>query len=729
MASAAPQQQPPLPVPAPAAALFASLYGDASNDPTGSREGILLNPFLHHLTDNTLNTDTNEIRNRVAQSGSQHQFIALSVVHGGRARLYIAPHRWEDGLTANNPSLNNRFFAFEGELINNTGYTVELDLGIFNLLNNQQAVPTVNAITTAIAADPTLQMMGPYTAQDAHTEAVKTRKVIAIPHFIGGLFLSQPEGVTARFFWESIYPVIEGAGKQTECKALLQFFQLMITSSGVQGNPSALECARPMPPARNETLINRQVGIIHHFFPQTRPDAAMQQANAIATGIGQLAVQQQQQYEEVKREKELAKAQTVEDWLGPGRLATLLRFTGMSNESALVMALPIYQLLAKAKKADKLSVLQDGIDAELSRRGNDVLSLEISAGVFENFTSMRWHRQNENSLTTGFFGNLFLFGNTNAEQQQLLNAQVSLAQSGDQSISHADAEKILKIPITVPLDDDSYLNVERADVLASILLPPGNPFRIYIAAHHKAFVEFQPKWRSHELEPLSLSRAKGVFHIYYLSLRASEYFRAQSQSDLPVSLPDPLELMKEIRMTRTWVPNISTTFKKLIKLDELCRLGKPAPSDIDIRDDSSMISGFTSASTLTGIQSLLQQLSSTRGGGGGGGRGGGSGTPPGGAAGAAQSPQFNESLFGEIKNRKIGSKTIRSRDVRMKIESGDIPELPPSKVDKQPMCLAWHTKGMCNPNCPRAADHIEYSSAEYAPLCRWCSSHYPSASE
>jgi hypothetical protein len=57
---------------------------------------------------------------------------------------------------------------------------------------------------------------------------------------------------------------------------------------------------------------------------QTQPDAAMQQANAIATGIGQLAVQQQQQYEEVKQEKELAKAQTVEDWLGPGRLAVSL---------------------------------------------------------------------------------------------------------------------------------------------------------------------------------------------------------------------------------------------------------------------------------------------------------------------------------------------------------------------------------------------------------------------
>lgn len=173
----------------------------------------------------------------VLPNGSQHQFIAVS----------FAPHRWEDGLTANNPILNNKFFAFEGALINNTGHTVELDSEVFNLVNNQQAAPAVNAITTSIAADPTLQMIRPYTAQDAHTEAVKTRKVIAIPHFIGGLFLIQPERVTERFFWESIYPVIEGAGKQTECKALLKFFQLMITRSGGQGNLSDLECARPTP--------------------------------------------------------------------------------------------------------------------------------------------------------------------------------------------------------------------------------------------------------------------------------------------------------------------------------------------------------------------------------------------------------------------------------------------------------------------------------------------------
>jgi hypothetical protein len=48
-------------------------------------------------------------------------------------------------------------------------------------------------------------------------------------------------------------------------------------------------------------------------------------------------------------------------------------------------------------------------------------------------------------------------------------------------------------------------------------------------------------------------------------------------------------------------------------------------------------------------------------------------------------------------------------------------------VDQQPMCLAWHTKGMCNPACPRVNDHVDYTDAEYGPLSSWCSDHYPKA--
>jgi hypothetical protein len=159
MAAVVPANQPGLPVPAPVSASFVSLFSDTSKDLTGSREDRLLNPFLVNLTDPTQNVDTAELRNKLAQSGNQQLFMGTTVLSGGQARLYTCIYRWEDGLTGNNPDLNNKFFAFEGELINNEGHTVEIDPTVFNLLPTQQAVPLVNDIITAFAADPNVQML------------------------------------------------------------------------------------------------------------------------------------------------------------------------------------------------------------------------------------------------------------------------------------------------------------------------------------------------------------------------------------------------------------------------------------------------------------------------------------------------------------------------------------------------------------------------------------------
>ena len=48
------------------------------------------------------------------------------------------------------------------------------------------------------------------------------------------------------------------------------------------------------------------------------------------------------------------------------------------------------------------------------------------------------------------------------------------------------------------------------------------------------------------------------------------------------------------------------------------------------------------------------------------------------------------------------------------------------KMDTKEMCLACHTKGMCNMGpCPCEVDHREYLAEEYAPLLEWCKEHYP----
>jgi hypothetical protein len=88
---------------------------------------------------------------------------------------------------------------------------------------------------------------------------------------------------------------------------------------------------------------------------------------------------------------------------------------------------------------------------------------------------------------------------------------------------------------------------------------------------------------------------------------------------------------------------------------------------------------------------------------------------------AASNPHFLESVFGEY--RKLNK--VRTRQIRRKIAEKELPALPLSKVDHQPVCLAWHTKGQCNARCPRAADHVAYTAEEANELATWCATNYP----
>lgn len=731
MASAAPP--PVLPVPAPAPATFASIFSDASKDPTGGNVAALMTPFLHSLTDPTQNTDTNIIKDRLATSGAQRQFIAATIVSKNKSRLYICPHRWDEGLIGTNPDLNNKFFAFEGELVANSGHTVELDTSLFSLFNNQVAVPTVNFITTAIANDPDLQMLGPYNTADAHTEPVKTRKIVPVPHAIAGLWLPFPDGITARYFWETIYPAIVGAGLVDECKALLQFFQIMITKSG--GNPgdlSPLDVNRPTPPARNVHLINRQLEILRFHFPQLRPDAVVQQTNLIAAGLGTIAQQQRDQYEEQKVEKELAKTRTVEKWVGMIQFRNLLRMLQVLNEHQLVHECPVYQAMAEAPKAEKMGALQAAIDALLVQRGEKYMNCTLSSGVFSLLTSWRWWRSHEDSIISGFFGNAFLFGKGDEDHQRVINTQVSLAQSGDNAISHADAKELLKLSVNLPTENKSIDNLKRMEIVASVLLPDKHPFLTYLRDHIKQFDSFQTKWEGLELSNPHLQAAKGVLHLQWFSIRADRYWRAQTSSASAIALRSPSELMDDIELNKHWEPTLSSTLRTTLKLDTFCKLGNKGGNlnkgSSIVLDEASVASGLTTATagtTLT-IPELLRHLTAQGlhgpGGSGGGGHEGGTRA---GQGQATTNTQFSELKFGEYKRRKINGKPIKCRDIRQKINRGEIPELPASKKDGQPMCLAWHTKGMCNPDCPRAADHVKYEEPEYEPLCQWCAEHFP----
>ena len=728
---------PPLPEPTPFQAKFANKFNDTSNDPTGGNPATIMSPFLYDVNNAQNNTETQQIKNKLASSGAARHLLAAIIMTGGVARVYVLPFRWDDGLTNNNPTLSDKFFAMEGELLNNQPYTVEIDARVFSLINNTVAVSTVANLVNAYTNDATVEMTGPHQANDAGTEPKKSRPLIALPHFLVPLFLSQPNGVSPRYFWTNVYPVITGMGMEGQCSALVEYFQIAATSQGQAGYPSVLNTTRPVPPVRNEALIQHQQSLLEYHFPQLSSNVVQQQTNQVAGVLAQMAHNQQQQYEEGKREREAAKVTTVEKWLGKELFTKLLRLLRVSSEAELVAACPVYLEMAKAPKSQRMRTFQTKIDAVWTSRGNKYMTYVVATAWFQNFVNMEWGRANDDSLITGFLGNLFAFGEQDEVAQQALNLRAEYAQSGDHAISSDDAEKILKIVINPPRPDKSLDNLKRLDVVCTVALPAAHPFRLYVSEYTRHFENFKSKWEGVQTREHCDQGCKDILHAQFVSLRLTKYWKDQAMSDITVALPSPTELMDSIEYQREWEPRLSPWLRQALKFDQFSRIFGQGPSSLGTgRDDATQVSDLTgttgSASTASVLNSILHQLqqqagqqaTSTGTGSGGGGRTGGGGTENR----SVENTSLNATLFGEYKTRQVNGRVVRSKDVREAVRAGRLPALPTSKVpgNNQSMCLAWHTKGQCSQSCPLSADHVPYTDTEYQPLCGWCSANYPS---
>ena len=75
---------------------------------------------------------------------------------------------------------------------------------------------------------------------------------------------------------------------------------------------------------------------------------------------------------------------------------------------------------------------------------------------------------------------------------------------------------------------------------------------------------------------------------------------------------------------------------------------------------------------------------------------------------------YKENIFGSYHSLAITCHAIcdRAKDDKSKVD--------PSKT----MCLAFHSKGICNLNCHCVYDHVEYTESELEELSTWCAQHY-----
>ena len=79
-------------VPAPFTASFATLFNDASTDPTDGDINIQQAPFVVNLVDQTDNVDSTTLKNRLAASGESDELMGVTISSGGKSRGHTSAH-------------------------------------------------------------------------------------------------------------------------------------------------------------------------------------------------------------------------------------------------------------------------------------------------------------------------------------------------------------------------------------------------------------------------------------------------------------------------------------------------------------------------------------------------------------------------------------------------------------------------------------------------------------
>jgi hypothetical protein len=251
--------------PAPPQPAFSALsFDDISKDPFDGTYGPLFAPFDISLTD--ANPTPNNVHQQIAARSNQCLPLAIALLINGLIRVYCLPFQCNQAVgAAPIPTLDGKFFAFNGELTLGQGALVEIPAQCFNMTAHVQ-VPTLNNIRARLAADasPTLTL-GPYAGGNPNTVAIKTRAAMVLPHKYVGLFLAQPDGIPLRYYFNTILPLLEANGTMEH--ALPSPSTVKWPSLSPPGGESTLQVIPPTPPAQNVTLLTQSHLLLNHYFP------------------------------------------------------------------------------------------------------------------------------------------------------------------------------------------------------------------------------------------------------------------------------------------------------------------------------------------------------------------------------------------------------------------------------------------------------------------------------
>ena len=260
------------------------------------------------------------------------------------------------------------------------------------------------------------------------------------------------------------------------------------------------------------------------------------------------------------------------------------------------------------------------------------------------------------------------------------------------SPSLADATALVKAKPGAPRHlYQVRIQIRKFHILNIVALGLNHPLCQAIDAYHRRFLTMESTLHALHTEDLLLPTKL----LKRFCVQVSQWYRRQGQQANVLPPPTLEAVFDDVESERPWAPLLSLPFLQSLNLQSFHRPANPFRPDVG-----------NGANNLGAAAPV----------------GGGEINRPAGAARANErmnNTAFAEALFGIYK-----AMPVSCRALRQKINRNELPALPLSKVDRQPMCLAWHTKGLCNVACSRGADHVVYTTNEYQHLVQWCATNF-----
>lgn len=675
------------------------------------------------------------------------------------------------------PSIRGRQSAREGEFIGLLGdvdasgnfYEYQFGSAPFELARHNVVCASANTLKTsaqAHVAGAGVFEVGPYTAGDADTDSVATRRFFVVPFFLVPLFLAiGPDQDVVLEFWKSIYPVIETKGKLTECAALIKYFRVAATKR------DATETTRQTELTDNEhpTSVGRDDSVrdyVHHGLMQRYP-AIFQPAAPAAVNAGQNrvadALDRQNEIQEQALEANLESQQKKEvnqilKAVGGNNSQLQYILNMFSAQTVDDLPTPMQQLLKATSKTAMDNIIIDKMRALVLQKPEYGSVPNIPAGTGDRIIKQFWHMRSSNEPSTGAaLCNLFLLhgqkAEIEAEREELqLNEQANIAVDKEEQralerskvyLTTTDGapglvRKALILWLAITDEDDTH------DVVKWL-----KQYWVTLTASLESIKEF-PRRNDY---PKSLI---GVHIQATVSRELQRYSEAILRNGaFTGTLNDQLivDVVAADDGLRHW-ETISNTIPKLQRLypqtftalqgsgnpsglptDEITLVGGAAHNFGRLsvvagsvagggashgvwQDDVSQIGG-----DLTERSRPVAVVASNR--------------PASASVSARPAPVVATSRTNQERGTKVYNRNpyqaLRNlwQDKRAKcgstkkaVREGQLPALPSSKVaghENDPMCLNWHVSESCLDNCREKYDHVPYDEAELNELKEWVS--------